>query len=140
MAALLSATITTAVTAAVTTPQQISPWRPSSLALYAIFTYGSGGTSVAAYVQTSHDDGTTWMDVANFAFTTSSAKAIYNLSAMTVVATTATITDGALASNTTKDGILGSQFRVKYTTVGTYAGSTTLSIYAMPTAAHLTGQ
>lgn len=140
MAALFSQVITTAVTAGVTTPLQMAPVRPESLAIYANFTYGSGGTSATAYVQTSHDGGLTWMDIANFAFTTSSAKAIYNLSGLTVVATTATITDGALASNTTKDGILGSFYRVKYTTVGTYATSTTLSIYATPTAAHLTAQ
>lgn len=138
MAALISQVITTAQTAAVTTALQIDPYRPMSMALYAVFTYGSGGTSATAYVQTSHDGGVTWMDIANFAFTTSSAKAIYNLSASTVVATTATITDGALASNTTKDGLLGGYYRVKLTTVGTYAASTTLQIFATPTLAHFT--
>lgn len=138
MPALLNVGITTAAAASVTTPVQISAYRPESMALYANFVYGSGGTSADAYVQTSHDDGLTWMDVANFHFTTSSAKAIYNLSSLTVVATTATITDGSLAANTTKDGVLGTLYRVKYTTVGTYAGSTTLAVYAAPTLAHMT--
>jgi hypothetical protein len=78
------------------------------------------------------------MDIANFAFTTLSAKAIVNLSALTVEATTQTITDGALAANTTRDGILGALYRVKLTTTGVYAASTNLAIYATPGAAHLT--
>lgn len=138
MAALLNVGITTAVTASVTTPVEIDPYRPISLAIYANFVYGSGGTSADGWVQTTHDGGLTWMDIANFHFTTSSAKAIYNLSAETVVATTATITDGSLAANTTKDGLLGTLYRVKYTTVGTYAGGTSIGIYATPTLAHLT--
>lgn len=140
MAALLNQAITTAVSAQTTAPLQVAPVRPENLALYANFTYGSGGTTVDGWVQTSHDGGSTWMDIANFHFTTSSTKAIYNLSALTVVATTATITDGSLASNTTKDGILGTLYRVKYTTVGTYAGATTLAIHATPGGSRLTAQ
>jgi hypothetical protein len=94
------------------------------------FTYGSGGTSADAYVQTSLDGGTTWTDIANFHFTTASARKIYNLSAATAVASIATPGDGALASNTAVDGILGTRFRVKYVTVGTYAGGTTLQLDA----------
>lgn len=138
MAALVSQVITTALTAAVTTPLQIDPYRPSSLALYANFVYGSGGLTATAWVQTSHDGGLTWMDVANFAFTTSSAKAIVNLSATTVVSTTASITDGTLASNTVVDGILGTLYRGKLTTTGTYATGTVLNIYIAPTLAHFT--
>jgi hypothetical protein len=37
-------------------------------------------------------------------------------------------TDGTLAANTAKDGVLGALWRVKYTTVGTYAGGTTLNV------------
>jgi len=100
---------------------------PTNLTLQANFIYGSGGTSADAYVQTSIDGGLTWIDVAEFHFTTSPARALYNLNSATSVTTQYTATDGALSANTSKDGIFGSQWRVKYTTVGTY-GATTLRI------------
>lgn len=126
--ALLNITPTTAVTAQVTSTFQLRPGPsgglPSNMALQGTFTYGSGGTSADAWVQTSIDGGTTWTDVADFHFTTSSARFIYNLSSATPVTTEYTPTDGSLASNTSKDGVIGSQWRVKYTTVGTYAATT----------------
>lgn len=129
MAILLNATITTAQSAAVTTALQVqSQAGVSSLTLQGTFTYGSGGTSADAWVQTTLDGGVTWTDIANFHFTTSSARFIYNLSALTAVTTEYTATDGTLSANTAKDGVIGHQFRVKYTTVGTYAASTTLRV------------
>lgn len=104
------------------------PNAPERATLHANFVYGSGGTSVDAWVQTSLDDGASWVDVANFHFTTSSARAVFNLSAHTVVTTQHTPTDGSIASNTAKDGIIGQKWRVKYTTVGTYAGNTSLAV------------
>lgn len=132
MTALLTATtITTAVTAVTTTPLQVrNAANVRSLALYAIFTYGSGGTNASAWVQTSFDGGVTWMDIANFTFTTSSAKKACNLSASTAVTTVATPVDGTLSANTVVDGFLGPVYRVKYTTTGTYAASTSLAVYA----------
>jgi hypothetical protein len=129
-------TITTAVSALTSTPLQSltgsgRQFLPTNMALQATFTYGSGGTSADAWVQTSFDGGTTWEDVANFHFTTSSARPIYNLSSLTVHTTQVTPTDGTLAANTANDGIFGTQWRVKYTTVGTYAGGTTLRVDAI---------
>ncbi len=131
MTTLLNATITTAVTASVTTGTQLGTIRsrnPQSAVIQGALTYGSGGTTARAWVQTSIDGGVTWIDVADFSFTTSSARFIYNLSAQTPVTTQYTATDGTLSANTSKDGILGQTWRVKYTTTGTYAGSTTLRI------------
>jgi hypothetical protein len=102
---------------------------PQSLAIEADFVYGSGGTSVKAWVQTSLDGGESWIDIANFAFATTSAKKVANLSSLTPVSTLYTPTDGSLADNTVKDGILGPMFRVKTTSVGTYAGGTTLDVH-----------
>ena len=124
---------TTPITAAispavVTTPLQFLAGIPRNLAIQAEFTYGSGGTTVDAYVQTTFDGGGTWTDIAQFHFTTASARKIFNLSALTPVTTQATPTDGALASNTAIDGIIGSQVRVKYQSAGTYAGGTALEI------------
>ena len=107
-----------------------SGFAPRNLTLQATFTYGSGGTTTDAYVQTTLDGGLTWMDIANFHFTTSSATAVINLSAATPQTSQKTPSDGALASNTAVDGVLGPRFRVKYKSSGTYAGGTTLRIDA----------
>jgi hypothetical protein len=127
MATLLNTGVTTAVTASLSPVLQVSTSaRPKSLALQGTFTYGSGGTSADAYVQTSFDAGSTWSDVANFHFTTSSQRFLFNLSSLTPVTTEATPTDGSLTANSCNDGMLGPVWRVKYTTVGTYAASTAL--------------
>lgn len=87
------------------------------------FAYGSGGTSCKVYVQTTLDNGQTWVDVACFAFTTSSAIKLINLSGLTPVTSQVTPSDGTMTDNTCQDGILGSALRAKITTTGTYANS-----------------
>lgn len=96
----------------------------------AIFTYGSGGTTADAYVQTSFDGGTTWFDIVNFRFTTASLNKVAAVS-INVAATHATPSVQALASNTVANGLLGGRLRVVLTTTGTYAGGTTLKIAAI---------
>ena len=104
---------------------------PRSLAVQAALTYGSGGTTIDAYLQTSLDGGATWIDIAQFHFTTSSARLVFNLSSLTAITTQYTPTDGTLAANTAKDGILGPLFQVKLASAGTYA-NTTLRIDVSP--------
>ena len=129
MSALLNIPITTAITAQTSTALQVqTPMGLESVTLQANFTYGSGGTTATVWVQTSYDGGLTWNDIANFAFTTSSLRQVVNLSALTPVTTAYTPTDGTLASNTVKDGMLGHQYRTKTTSTGTYAGGTTLRV------------
>ena len=89
--------------------------------------YGSGGTTVKAYLQTSLNQGTTWIDIACVAFATASEDQVLNLSGLTPKTTLVTPTDGALADDTCIDGIFGDRFRVKVVSAGTYAGSTVLS-------------
>lgn len=130
---LLNATITTAVTAVTTTALQIQSVSgeralPVTMAIQCKLTYGSGGTTAVVWVQTSLDGGATWVDVANCSFTTSTARFLYNLSGLTPVTTQYTPTDGTLTANTSHDGILGSLWRTKYTSTGTYGGSTTLAV------------
>lgn len=130
--------ITTAVTAA-TTPQvyvlggNAAPL--SGLFLSSIiqfnFTYGSGGTSGSFYAQTSFDGGVTWCDVANIGVTTASGIKIFNLSA-SAAAGPLTPTDGSLTANTAVASFMGPIWRIKYTTVGTYAGSTSMRIDLAP--------
>lgn len=121
MTTLLSHAFTAAETAQVGQTFVCEDGAPESVSILAAFDYGSGGTSVAAYVQTLI--GNTWIDVAAFKFTTSDASKLVNLSALTPVTTLYTPTDGALTDDTVKDGILGRQWRVKYTSVGVYAAT-----------------
>jgi len=124
---LLSLAITTAVTATATTA--VSFWKgPVSLELQATFTYGAGGTTADAYIQTSLDLGVTWIDIANFHFTTATLRRVVNLT--NIAASPFTPTDGALTANTAITGVLGTLYRVKYVTTGTYSGSTTLVVTA----------
>jgi hypothetical protein len=87
------------------------------------FQYGSGGATAKVWVQVSLDLGQTWIDVACFAFTTASAIKVINLSGLTPVLTPITPSDGAMADNTYQDGVMGSVWRAKITTTGTYANT-----------------
>lgn len=100
-------------------------------ALQARLAYGSGGATIKVYVQTSFDQGATWTDIACFAFAQTSAVEAANLSALTPVTTLYALTDGSLTDDTVKDGMLGDRLRVKIVSVGTYAGSTLLSVRAL---------
>jgi hypothetical protein len=126
MAALLTTQLTAPVTAAVSGVLELRQdlRLPLSVIVQGKFIYGSGGLTASAWVQTSVDGGGTWTDVANFSFTTSSSRSLYNLSALTPGTTAYAPTDGTMAANTSKDGIIGSQWRVKYTTTGTYVATT----------------
>lgn len=129
---LLNQTLAAAVTG--TTPDGIvvSPNpRIESLTLQAVITVAGGGTTAKAWVQTSIDGGVTWMDIANFAFTTSTATRAYHLTAAAVTSI-ATPSDATLADNTAVNGFLGEQFRVKLTTTGTYTGASSIKVYAIP--------
>ncbi len=90
------------------------------------FAYGSGGTSLKVIIETTLNQGATWVEVARLAFTTAAAEKIVNLSALT--AKTTPYAPAALSDDTATDGILGDRFRCRILTVGTYAGSTSLSV------------
>lgn len=90
------------------------------------FTYGSGGTTCKVYVQTSLDGGATWVDIACFAFTTSSARRLSAVNSYPSTAFTANTTpgDAALTDNTVLNGLIGDMVRAKVVIVGTYAATT----------------
>lgn len=92
------------------------------------FVYGSGGTNATAYLQTSLDAGVSWIDIMSFQFTTASGVKVATCVDLTAITSAVTPGDGALSANTAVSGIIGDRFRVKYTTTGTYAGSTTLAM------------
>lgn len=131
MITILNLNITTS-NSAVAGDAMALPTGSRAVAIVGKFTYGSGGTKTTAYIQTSLDGGSTWIDIACITFTTSTAKKVVNLSGLTPVTTVYTPTDGSLTDDTCKDGVLGAFLRVKYTTTGTYAGSTNLTIVAEP--------
>lgn len=102
------------------------------LSLQMNFTYvASAATSIKAYVQTSHDNGETWTDIACFAVTTTSMRRLYNLRGDVAVTSIATPTDGSLTDNTSVNGLLGDLIAVKYVSVGTYGAGTNVTINAV---------
>lgn len=100
----------------------------NALACQVRFAYGSGGSNVTAYIQTSLDSGQSWIDIMAIQFTTSGGVQILNVSALDKVTSPVTPTDGALSPGTVVDGILGDQFRAKVISTGTYAGGSLLSV------------
>jgi hypothetical protein len=126
---ILNATLAAAVTADVTAGV-FEIGRAESLTLHGVITVAGGGTTAKAWVQTSIDGGSTWMDIANFAFTTSTATRAYHLTAAAVTSV-ATPGDAALADNTAVNGFLGNVVRVKLTTTGTYTGASSFVIHAI---------
>ncbi len=124
---ILNRTITTAESITAVNYGDI-PISTTGITVQTIFTRGGGGTTAKAYLQTSFDEGTTWVDIASFSFTTSSLTNIYNLTANTAKTTAVVPTDGTLAANTVVDGLIGGKLRTKYVTTGTYTTNTTLKM------------
>lgn len=122
--------VTTALTGVVDGPREVGLERARGVVLQADFVYGSGGTTLKAWIQ-STVDGSNWYDVACFAFTTASKRRMFNLSARTPITAIVTPGDAALADDTAVDGVLGHSLRVKLTSTGTYAGASTLTIAAV---------
>lgn len=101
------------------------------LLVQARLVYGSSGTKITVYVQTSLDQGVSWFDIMCLTFTTASAVKVSAVKAQTAVMASRTPTDGSLADDTIQDGLLGDRFRVKYTTTGTYADDSLLAVLAL---------
>lgn len=97
----------------------------TAVSLEARFAYGSGGLTASAVVRTTFD-GTNWLDIARFDFTTAAAVKVANLEGLLSKAVTAY---AALGSEGVNDGVLGNQLRCDVTTTGNYT-NTTLSVRA----------
>lgn len=89
--------------------------------------YGSGGTTLRAYVQSTADGGTTACDIACVLFGVASEHSLLSFSALTPKTTQVTPTDASLPDDTAVDGLLGTKMRLKIVSTGVYAGSTVLS-------------
>src|SRR3979490_2964622 len=81
----------------------------NNMLLQGNFTYGSGGTSADAYLQTSADGGITWGDVANFHFLLAGARfgSFLPLPPPPPVPPGYSPLDGSLTANPVKDGFFG---------------------------------
>jgi hypothetical protein len=99
-----------------------------AVTLSARLAYGSGGTSCYAVVETSLDQGVTWVQIARFDFTTSGLQKVITVSGLTPRIAAATA--GSLAADTALDGVLGDRLRATVVSTGTYAGSTVVSVRA----------
>ena len=99
-----------------------------SFTTQAAFVRGSGGTTCDVFVQTSLDNGSTWIDIIQYAFTTSSVTRVSGVRPNVALAANYTPTDAALSDNTIKDGLMGDRIRVKTVLAGTYAGTSTLTV------------
>ena len=119
---------TLAITAAVTsfvTPEVILPLTTSVLTVQVVFAGTvTGGTSLQAWIQTSFDGGVTWVDVMCFAFANTAGRKISSVRRAVAVGANYAATDGTLADNTIKDGLIGDRVRAKITSVDTYAAAT----------------
>jgi hypothetical protein len=98
------------------------------LAVQATFVRVGGGTSADFFVQTTLDNGHTWIDIMEFSFATTTATKVSAVVTCIALAPAITPGDGALTVNTILTGLLGSQLRVKYTTVGTYTGASSITL------------
>ena len=99
-----------------------------AITLSARLAYGSGGTSCYAVVETSLDQGVTWVQIARFDFATSGLQKVMTVSGLTPRIAAATA--GSLAADTALDGTLGDRLRATVVSTGTYAGSTVVSVRA----------
>ncbi|QCO15527.1 hypothetical protein D3869_09960 [Azospirillum brasilense] len=95
----------------------------TAVTIQARLAYGSGGTTAKVYVATSLDNGLTWVDVACLAFGPAGGVKVVNVSGLTPKGIPVVPTDGALADDTTVDGVLGDRLRARIVTMGTYSNS-----------------
>lgn len=100
----------------------------SAATLSANFTYGSGGTSLKVDVETTLNQGSTWIPVCRFAFTTASAEKVANVSGLTPKSTA--VSPATLSDDSCLDGVLGDRLRARITSTGVYAGNTSVSVRA----------
>ena len=102
----------------------------TSLTIESSLTYGSGGTSAKAYVQTSLDGGSNFIDIMCFAFTTASLRKVLNVTRSTAVTADVIPTVGSMTDDTSISGIIGDVIRVQFVSASTvYSGTTTLDMF-----------
>lgn len=115
-------TITTPAAGSYTLPVVDDLKGMQSITWFMNFVRTSGGTTAKYWLQISPDAGTSWIDIANMAFTTSTLLKLHHI-VNTVALTNTTPVTSALGDNTILAGITGDRLRIAYTLVGTYVGT-----------------
>ncbi len=95
-----------------------------SLTAWADFVYGSGGSTAILKLQTSLDQGLSWIDILRFDFAQANRKAIASVG---VFAGVAPASVAALGAEGKLDNILGDRVRAILTSSGTYAANTSIA-------------
>ena len=102
----------------------------TSITIEANFVRGSGGGTAKAYVQTSLDGGSNFIDIMCFAFATSSSRKVLNVTRSTAVTADVIPTVGSMTDDTSISGIIGDVIRVQFVSASTvYSGTTTLDMF-----------
>ena len=111
------------------TPQQIRRSAPKAYKFFAQFKWGSGGTNVNVFLQTSYDGGASWWDsIYLYPFYKVSANEFYTLARVTGSGTSRQLkNDQSFSPGQVMSCTIGTLFRLLIKTAGTYAG-TTLSV------------
>lgn len=97
------------------------------------FVYGSGGNDCRVFLQGSFDQGTTAVDLDCTLFESVSEQLVLSFDGGNVQQRSGsppasfTPTDGALADNSSIDGLMPDRLRIKIVSTGTYGGSTVVS-------------
>lgn len=104
------------------------PMGASVILAQAVFVRGGGGTTCDVFVQTSVDNGSTWIDIMQFAFVTTTVTKISGVRPYIALAANVTPSDGGLSDNTILDGVIGDRLRVKTVVVGSYSSTSTLDV------------
>lgn len=100
----------------------------NAVSLQVRFAYGSGGTKTNVYIQSSIDQGQSWFDVANVAFTTTGGVQLVNLSGLDKLTTPTAPNNLALPDNTVLDGPIGDRLQAVVVSTGTYGGGTLVTV------------
>ncbi len=100
----------------------------TALTFQANFTWAAGGTTVKVDLETSLDQGLSWLPICRLAFATSSAMKVVNVSGLTPKISA--VVPAVPADDACVDGILGDRFRVRITSAGTYTGNSFISTRA----------
>ena len=119
----------TAMGAGTFTSDEVSiPYGADLVQVQSTFVRAGGGTTTDVFIQTSLDNGSTWIDIMQFALATTTATRVSAVRSSIALSANVTPTDGALTDNTILDGLIGDRLRAKTVVVGTYSGASSLAL------------
>ena len=126
-----SETLAAAVTSKTFPIWQFDPGSVRSLTVLADFVRAAGGTTTDVLVETSFDNGSTWVEIMQFAFLVTTDRKLSSVRRDIAVAG-GIDPDGALADDAILDGVIGDRIRAVLTTTGTYSGASSITLTCIP--------